>query len=337
MPVHLRRAVRHVRLITASVVALCLVIAPGLVSAASIKAQLAIAPNVPPPITRTDPATVVVELEATEFAGMLADNTKYKFWGFNDSVPGPMIRVMVGDTVEVHLKNRKDSRESHNINFHAVTGPGGGSPMLYTKPGEESRLQFKAINPGLFVYHCVATHPSILEHVANGMYGAILVEPAGGLAKVDREFFIMQSEFYTRDWAGEGLEYGHEYAVAEHPSHVVYNGKVGSLVNTPLEAKVGDKIRIFFANAGPNLVASWHIMGEIFDKVWKEGSLTTPPLENLQTTLVPAGGSSVVEFKVEVPGTYMSVDHSLSRMKKGAVGLLKVDGQENQEVYKNLK
>lgn len=232
------------------------------------------------------------------------------------------------------MKNRKDSRESHNIDFHAVTGPGGGSPMLFAKPGEESRFQFKALHPGFFVYHCVATHPSLLEHVANGMYGAILVEPTGGLAKVDREFFVTQSEFYTREWAGDGLEYGHEYAAAEHPSHVVYNGRVGSLVKTPLEVKAGETIRIFFANAGPNLVASWHIMGEIFDKVWNEGSLTTPPLEHLQTTLVPAGGSSVVELTVEVPGTYMSVDHSLSRMKKGAVGLLKVIGPENPEAYK---
>ncbi len=337
MSIHLVRTVRHAGLITVSVIALCLVVTPGVVSAATIKAQLTIAPNVPPPITRTDPATVVVELEATEFVGTLAEDTKYRFWGFNDSVPAPMIRVRVGDTVEIHLKNRKDSKESHNIDFHAVTGPGGGAAMLNTEPGEERRLSFKAINPGFFVYHCATASPSIPEHIANGMYGAILVEPKGGLKKVDREFFIMQSEFYTTKGTGNTVVYSDKHGLAEHPSHVVYNGMAGSLVKNPLKAKVGDNIRIFFANAGPNLVASWHIIGEIFDRVYKEGSLTTPPLENVQTTLVPAAGSSVVEFKVEMPGTYLSVDHSIFRIMKGAVGYLKVEGPKNPAIYKGLK
>ena len=338
MPIHVFRTMRNLGLISTFVFALCLIMTPRLVSAGSIKAQLAIAPNVPPPITRTDPATVVVELEATEFVGTLAEDTKYKFWGFNESVPGPMIRVRVGDTVEVHLKNRKNSKESHNIDFHAATGPGGGAAMLNAEPGEERVLRFKALNPGFFVYHCATSSPSIPEHIANGMYGAILVEPAGGLKKVDKEFFVMQSEFYTKPGKKGGIwEYSDENGLAEHPSHVVYNGMVGSLVKTPLEAKVGDNIRMFFANAGPNLVASWHIIGEIFDKVWKEGSLTTPPLENLQTTLVPAAGSSVVEFKVEVPGTYISVDHSIFRIMKGALGYLKVEGEKNPDIYQGLK
>jgi nitrite reductase (NO-forming) len=303
----------------------------------TIKAQVTTAPNVPPPITRTTPAHVIVELEATEFVGRLSDDNNYKFWGFNGTVPGPMIRVMVGDTVEIHLKNRKDSAESHNIDFHAVTGPGGGAAMLNTEPGEESKLKFKALNAGLYFYHCATASPSIPEHIANGMYGGILVEPAGGLKKVEKEYYVVQSEFYTKPGKkGDTLEFSFENGLAEHPSHVVFNGSAGSLVKNPLTAKVGDTVRMFYINAGPNLVASWHVIGEIFDRVYPEGSIVTPPLQNLQTTVVPAGGSSMAEFKVEMPGTFINVDHSIFRIAKGAVGLLKVEGAANPEIYQGL-
>jgi len=339
MPISFSRNVRNAGLISAFVIAPCLAIAPGAASAMeTIKAIVTTAPNVPPPVTRSQPANVMVELEATEFVGKLSDDNNYKFWGFNGTVPGPMVRVMVGDMVEIHLKNRKDSQESHNIDFHAVTGPGGGAAMLNTEPGQESKLRFKALNPGLFVYHCATASPSIPEHISNGMYGVILVEPVGGLPRVDKEYYMMQSEFYTKPGKkGDTLEFSFENGLMEHPSHVVYNGMAGSLIKTPLTAKVGDNVRIFFANAGPNHVASWHIIGEIFDKVWTEGSLTTEPEENVQTTLVPAAGSTMVEFKVEVPGTYLSVDHSIFRIAKGAVGLLKVEGAAQPDIYQGLK
>jgi nitrite reductase (NO-forming) len=248
-----------------------------------------------------------------------------------------MIRVMVGDTVEIHLKNRKDSQESHNIDFHAVTGPGGGAAMLNTEPGEESKLRFKALNAGLYFYHCATASPSIPEHIANGMYGGILVEPVGGLKKVEKEYYVVQSEFYTKPGKkGDTLEFSFENGLAEHPSHVVFNGSAGSLVKNPLTAKVGDTVRMFYINAGPNLVASWHVIGEIFDRVYPEGSIVTPPLQNLQTTVVPAGGSSMAEFKVEMPGTFINVDHSIFRIAKGAVGLLKVEGTANPEIYQGL-
>ena len=339
MPISFSRNVRNAGLISAFVIAPCLAIAPGAASAMeTIKAIVTTAPNVPPPVTRSQPANVMVELEATEFVGKLSDDNNYKFWGFNGTVPGPMVRVMVGDMVEVHLKNKKDSQESHNIDFHAVTGPGGGAAMLNTEPGQESKLRFKALNPGLFVYHCATASPSIPEHISNGMYGVILVEPVGGLPRVDKEYYMMQSEFYTKPGKkGDTLEFSFENGLMEHPSHVVYNGMAGSLIKAPLTAKVGDNVRIFFANAGPNHVASWHIIGEIFDKVWTEGSLTTDPEENVQTTLVPAAGSTMVEFKVEVPGTYLSVDHSIFRIAKGAVGLLKVEGAAQPDIYQGLK
>jgi nitrite reductase (NO-forming) len=339
MSISFSRNLRNAGLISAFVIAPCLAIAPGGASAMeTIKAVVTAAPNAPPPITRKEAANVIVELEAGEWVGKLSDDNNYKFWGFNGTVPGPMVRVMVGDTVEIHLKNKADSKESHNIDFHAVTGPGGGAAMLNTEPGQESKLRFKALNAGLYFYHCATASPSIPEHIANGMYGAILVEPVGGLKHVDKEFYVVQSEFYTKDGKkGETLEFSFENGLAEHPSHVVFNGMAGALIKNPLKAKVGDTIRMFYINAGPNHVASWHIIGEIFDRVYPEGSLTTAPLEGLQTTVVPAGGSSMAEFKVEVPGTYINVDHSIFRIAKGAVGLLKVEGAEQPDIYKGMK
>ena len=339
MSISFSRNLRNAGLISAFVIAPCLALAPGAASAMeTIKAVVTAAPNAPPPITRKEAANVIVELEAGEWVGKLSDDNNYKFWGFNGTVPGPMVRVMVGDTVEIHLKNKADSKESHNIDFHAVTGPGGGAAMLNTEPGQESKLRFKALNAGLYFYHCATASPSIPEHIANGMYGAILVEPVGGLKKVDKEFYVVQSEFYTKDGKkGETLEFSFENGLAEHPSHVVFNGMAGALIKNPLQAKVGDTVRMFYVNAGPNHVASWHIIGEIFDRVYPEGSLTTAPLEGLQTTVVPSGGSSMAEFKVEVPGTYLNVDHSIFRIAKGAVGLLKVEGPEQPEIYKGLK
>lgn len=341
MSIRFLRTVRNVGLFSASVVASCFLANSGF-AMETIKAQLTTAPNVPPPITRTTPAHVIVELEASEWVGRLSDDNNYKFWGLGaqgatGTVPGPMIRVMVGDTVEIHLKNRKDSSESHNIDFHAVTGPGGGAAMLNTEPGEESKLKFKALNAGLYFYHCATASPSIPEHIANGMYGGILVEPAGGLKKVEKEYYVVQSEFYTKPGKkGDTLEFSFENGLAEHPSHVVFNGSAGALVKNPLTAKVGDTVRMFYINAGPNLVASWHVIGEIFDRVYPEGSLVTPPLQNLQTTVVPAGGSSMAEFKVEYPGTFINVDHSIFRIAKGAVGLLKVEGAANPDIYQGL-
>jgi nitrite reductase (NO-forming) len=319
------RSVRRTGLISALIMAPCLAITAGVVSAETIKAQLGFAPNVPPPITRTQPATVLVELEANEWVGPLSDNNNYEFWGFNKSVPGPMIRVMVGDTVEIRLKNHRDSKEAHNIDFHAITGPGGGASLLNSEPGQESGGRFKMIIPGIFLYHCATASPSIPEHIANGMYGTIIVEPVGGLKPVEKEFQIMLSEFYTKDGEkGETLEFSFENGLDEISSHVVYNGHASSLVKKPLQAKAGDTVRVFLTNGGPNHVRSWQILGQTLDKVYTEGSLTSPPTENIKVAVVPAGGSVMTEFKVKA-GTYTFVDPVKDRKDKGALGLLKVD------------
>ena len=325
MSISFSRCVRMAGLVGACMMTPYLGINAGVVSAEIIKGQLATAPNVPPPIRRTEPATVVVNLEANEWVGPLSDDNNYEFWGFNKSVPGPMIRVMVGDTVEIRLKNHRDSKESHNIDFHAITGPGGGASLLNSEPGQESGGKFKMIIPGIFLYHCATASPSIPEHVGNGMYGTIVVEPAGGLKPVDKEFQIMQSEFYTKEGGkGETLEFSYENGLDERPSHVVYNGHASSMTKNPLRAKAGETVRIFLTNAGPNFVDSFQLLEQPFDRVYTEGSLTSPPAENVKVTKVPTGGAVMVEFKVKA-GTYTLVDPVKDRKDKGALGLLKVD------------
>ena len=297
-------------------------------------AVLTDAPNVPPPIKRKHAAKVIVNLEVKELTKRLADGVDYTFWTFGGSVPGKFIRIRVGDDVEFHLNNAPDSKLPHNIDLHAVTGPGGGATSSFTAPGHSSQFSFKALNPGLYVYHC-ATAP-VGMHVANGMYGLILVEPEGGLPAVDHEYYVMQGEFYTvGNYGAEGLQpFDMNKAVDEHPPYVVFNGAVGSLVgDKALTAKVGETIRLFVGNGGPNLTSSFHVIGEIFDNVYTEGG-TVPTQHNVQTTTIPAGGSAIVEFKVEVPGTFILVDHALFRaFNKGALGMLKVSGPQDLLTY----
>jgi len=297
-------------------------------------AVLTDAPNVPPPITRTHATKVVVKLEVQELVKRMADGVDYTFWTFGGSVPGKFIRIRHGDEVEFHLMNRPDSKMPHNIDLHAVTGPGGGAAASFTAPGHESVFSFKAINPGLFVYHC-ATAP-VGMHVANGMYGLILVEPKAGLPKVDREYYVMQSEFYTKGAYGEaGLQpFSMEKALTETPDYVVFNGSVGAMAgDKAVPAKVGEKVRLFVGNGGPNLTSSFHVIGEIFDNVYLEGGIV-PAQRQVQTTMIPAGGSAVVDFALEVPGNYILVDHSIFRaFNKGAVGVINVSGPENLLVY----
>ena len=295
---------------------------------------VAYAPAVPKAITRKTPAKVIINLETREVRKRLADGVEYTFWTFGGSVPGPMLRVRSGDEVEFHLNNHPSSKMPHNIDLHAVTGPGGGAASSLTAPGHSSQFTFAALNPGLYVYHC-ATAP-VGMHIANGMYGLILVEPKEGLSSVDREFYVFQSEFYTTGRHGaEGLQpFDMEKALHEDPEYVVFNGSVGALVGeNALKAKVGETVRMFVGNGGPNLVSSFHVIGEIFDNVHTEGG-SLANQHNVQTTLVPAGGSAVVDMKLDVPGTFIIVDHSIFRaFNKGALGMLKVEGAANTTVY----
>jgi len=298
------------------------------------KAVLTHAPEVPPPITRKKPARVKIHLETKEVVKRLADGVDYTFWTFGGSVPGPFIRIREGDYVDFTLANHPSSKMPHNIDLHAVTGQGGGAEGSFTAPGHSSTFSFRALNAGLYIYHC-ATAP-VGMHIANGMYGLILVEPEKGLPPVDKEFYVLQSEFYTKGkYGARGLQpFDMGKAVKEQPDYVVFNGSVGALTNdNALKAKAGDVIRMFVGNGGPNLISSFHVIGEIFDQVYTEGGIV-PNQKNVQTTLVPAGGSSIVEFKTEIPATLILVDHSIFRaFNKGALGMLKVEGTPDATIY----
>ena len=310
------------------------VLPPSVIALPVEQAILTSPPHVPPPIKRTYSARVVVNLEVREIVGKLADGVEYTFWTYGGSVPGSFIRIREGDVVEFHLNNHPSSKLPHNIDLHAVTGPGGGATSTFTAPGHSSQFTFQALNPGLYVYHC-ATAP-VPMHIGNGMYGLILVEPKGGMPPIDKEYYVMQGEFYTSGRYGEeGLQsFDMAKAIDEHPAYVVFNGAVGSLVgDKAITANVGEHVRIYFGVGGPNLLSSFHVIGEIFDKVYPEAGLSLPNA-NVQTTLVPSGGATMVEFKVDVPGTFILVDHSLTRaFNKGALGMLKVNGAEDRVIY----
>lgn len=298
------------------------------------EAKLTSPPEVPPPITRSHNTKVIVKMEVVEKKMKIADGVDYTFWTFGGTVPGSFIRIKEGDQVEFHLRNHPSSKMPHNIDLHAVTGPGGGAASSFTAPGKETVFSFKALNPGLYVYHC-ATAP-VGMHIANGMYGLILVEPKKGLPKVDREYYVMQGDFYTKGKHGQqgNQPFSMEKAIDEKPDYVVFNGSVGAMTgDKAITAKVGETVRLYVGNGGPNLISSFHVIGEIFDKVHQEGG-TKLINENVQTTLVPAGGSTIVEFKVDVPGNLVIVDHSIFRtFNKGSLAILKVDGPENKAIY----
>jgi len=319
----------------AVVIATMLLIAPNIVAAAEEKAILTKAPAVPPAITRAGGVKVIVELETTEVKGALSDGVEYEFWTFGGTVPGPFIRVKQNDTVEFSLKNNAASKNIHSIDIHSVNGPGGGAKATQTIPGGKTGFLWKALNPGIYIYHCATAH--IPTHIANGMYGLLLVEPEKGLPKVDKEYYVVQGDFYTVGNTGDkGMQaFSLEKARAEQPTYVKFNA-----LATPgnLKANVGEKVRLYVGNGGPNLTSAFHVIGEIFDLVYQQGAMGTEPAKNVQTTLIPPGGAAIVEFKVDVPGAYILVDHAIFRaIDKGAVGILEVTGKENPAVFKPLK
>jgi len=289
----------------------------------------------PGPITRRAPATVKVNFETLEVLGKLSDDTTFKYWTFNGKVPGPMVRVRVGDTVEVTLRNADDSAMMHNVDFHSVTGPGGGAAATLAKPGETKSFTFKALKPGLYIYHCAT--PMVAQHIANGMYGAILVEPEAGLPKVDHEFYVVQGEIYTDLGLSEpgAANEDIQKLLDEQPEYYVMNGAFKALTGErTLKVKVGETARIYFGVGGPNKTSSFHVIGEIFDDVYNMASLTSPPLKDVQTITVPPGGATVVDLKFEVPGSYIMVDHALSRVDRGGAGVIEVTGPENPAIFK---
>jgi nitrite reductase (NO-forming) len=292
------------------------------------------APNVPPPITRRHAAKVRLDVEVREHTKTLADGVTYTYWTFGDDAPGGFIRVREGDLIETHFSNHPDNSVAHNIDFHSATGPGGGGEASFVAPGHAVTFSWRAMAPGLYLYHCVAAPAGL--HIANGMYGLILVEPAAGMPKVDQEYFIVQSEFYTDAPFGSrgNRKFSLDKALQEQPDYVVFNGRVGALMGEKaLRAKAGESVRLYLGNAGPSLLSSFHIVGEIFDNVYGEGG-TQVNQHNVQTTVIPVGGSAMVEFTADVPGSYQLVDHSMFRaFNKGAMGALEIEGTPRTDIF----
>jgi copper-containing nitrite reductase len=294
---------------------------------------VAFAPNVPPPVGGRAPGLVHVELTSTVQDVSIFPGVLYRAWTFNDRVPGPFIRARVGDTLEVAVTNADPTGMPHNMDFHAVSGPGGGAMVTTVVAGERRTAQFKLLYPGLFIYHCGAA--PVMDHVANGMYGLLLVEPEGGLPPVDREYYVLQSEFYTTEPqpGNPFVEYSHEAGLREEPRYIVFNGGAKMTGDYALRASVDETVRIFFGNAGPNKISSFHVVGAVFEKVYREGDLVSRPARDIQTTLVPAGGAAVVEFTPQAPGPYTMLDHAIFRIEKGAMGMLQVDGAPVAGIY----
>ncbi|MFZ5889474.1 MAG: multicopper oxidase domain-containing protein [Myxococcota bacterium] len=295
---------------------------------------------------RVEPSNVLVELTAREVVAELANGVKASVWTFNDRVPGPLIRVVQGDTVVLRLTNDSSSVEPHSIDLHAAAVPGGGGVLTEVGPGETAELSFRAEHQGAFLYHCAAEGMP-WEHVAYGMYGMIVVEPPGGLEPVATEAYVAQSEWYLRDSGGEGHEMEGEEeeeeeegegalpadvlvldesaAFASQPTLYTFNGHrdaltapgmFGDRIRTP----AGANMRIFFANAGPNLPSSFHVVGGIFDRVFTGNFQQS--LNDEETVLVAPGSAAVFELTLPVAGDYEMVDHALFRAARGARGMI---------------
>mgnify|MGYP001398925162 CR=1 FL=1 len=280
------------------------------------------------------PRTISVTLETVEVTGALADGATYHYWTFNRKVPGPFVRAQVGDTIEVSLHNASDSSEAHSVDFHAATGTGGGGVATHAEAGETRQFSFKAQKPGLYVYHCAV--PSVAQHISNGMYGLILVEPEGGLPPVDREFYVMQGELYTAEAHGAdgNLQGSSEKLAAEQPEYYVFNGAAEALTGeNALRAAAGETVRIYFGVGGPNKDSSFHVIGEMFDRAYPLGSLATPPMVDVATLSVPPGSAAVVDITLDVPGEFILVDHALSRAERGLIGKLVVTGEEQPSIF----
>lgn len=288
-----------------------------------------VASNTPPEVGST---VRELYLETTEVLAEIAPGIVHNYWTFNNTVPGPLFRVREGDIVKVTIKNSETSLHQHNVDFHAATGPGGGGKVSVVAPGETKEFTFKALSPGLFVYHCAV--PNMAVHMAHGMYGLILVEPKDGLPVVDKEFYVMQGEIFTTGAIGRrGLQAFDAKKMMEGiPTYITFNGKPDGTVGK-MKAKVGDRIRMYVGNGGVVHSSSFHVVGEIFDTVYPEASMGGALFKNVQTTNVPAGGATIVEFTVDYPGTYVLVDHALMRTDKGAWGTIEVTGEADPTIF----
>ncbi|WP_092815927.1 copper-containing nitrite reductase [Halopenitus malekzadehii] len=293
--------------------------------------------DVPDPVDWTEPRHHEIELETTERVAEIEPGVTFDYMTFNDRVPGPMVRVRRGDTVTLRLTSDEGNSLPHNIDFHAVYGPGGGADDTTIAPGESAEIQFKATYPGVFIYHCAV--PNMDHHISAGMFGAILVEPEDGLPEVDRELYFGQHELYT---TGDTGEKGHhafdmDAMAAEEPTYVCLNGEAYAFTGDgygPVTVQKGERVRIFHSVGGPNLMSSWHGIGNVWETFYRDGDLVSDPDRYVETAPVAPGTVAAAEIDTPVPGPIKLVDHALSRVaRKGMLGVIQVEGEEEPEIF----
>lgn len=291
----------------------------------TVSGPVAYAPNVP---TLSEKDTVDVRIDVQHKLVTVADNVKFWAWTFGDSLPGPVLRIKVGQTVRFKMANRSMETMQftppmpHSIDFHAaMVNPHDKYQNI--NPGQTITFLWTANYPGVFMYHCGT--PTILQHMIYGMMGMTIVEPKEGFpGKVDREYAIVQSEFYLKKKADGTYMADLTAAKKKEATYVTFNGKAKQYVKTPLKAKAGERVRLYVCNVGPNDQSSFHVVGTLFDKVWLDGNPANE-LHGLQTVLLGASSGAIVEFIMPEPGTYPFVDHEFADVEAGAVGLFKVE------------
>ena len=311
---------------------------PRLAQASGIPKRVAADPtHIPPSIIRRRPAVVPVMLEAREVMAEIEPGVLFRFMTYNGQVPGPFIRVREGDTIALTFRNPKTNTEAHNVDFHAVMGPGGGALATWTEPGEEARLRFRATYPGAFIYHCAVSNMDM--HISSGMFGMILVEPKAGLPRVDYEFYLGQNEIYTDKPAG--LPGRHHFDIGamlrEQPTYVVINGAAHGLTAQrygAMQVRTGSTARIYFVVGGPNLSCSFHPIGNVWHELWPEGALANKPLHFVQTYPVPPGSATVATLRFPVAADIKLVDHALTRVvHQGCLAVIHAAGRGNPQLF----
>jgi len=293
--------------------------------------------DIPGPIKRRTPKTHHITLEAKEVVAEIEPGVQFKFMTFNGTVPGPMLRVRQGDTVNLTLKNNSKNQAIHNVDMHCVYGTGGGAKATFCPPGGSASFTFQAQYPGAFIYHCAV--PKLDYHISSGMYGMIVVEPPEGLPEVDREFYFGQNEIYTDKPGGENghHRFNFDSMKAENPSYVLLNGGKQAISEKrygAVQAKTGETARVFMVTGGPNLTSSFHPIGNVWTKAWREGAVLSQPERYVQTCQVAPGSCGVFEMEFPVPEDVFLVDHALTRFaSKGTLGVIHVEGPEKPNLF----
>lgn len=293
--------------------------------------------DIPGPIDYDEPRHHDITLTVEEHTAEIEDGVTFDYMTFGGQIPGPMIRVREGDKVTLTLENMPDNEYEHNVDSHAIYGPGGGAADTVVLPGEDATIEVSTEYPGAFIYHCAV--PNAPMHISSGMYGLMVVEPKEGLPQVDREFYLGQNEVYTDMETGEEGHHMFDFdsMMDTEPSYVLLNGQEYALTGDhAMEAELGETVRVFMGTGGPDITSDFHPIGNVWSRAWPNGSIDpeTDPDHNVQTMAVPPGSAFVGEMDLAVPGPIKLVDHSLTNtFHKGSLAILNVNGDENEEVY----